>query len=76
MGDNLRHDFLIRMQPGGFYGWPYAFIGRHPMPDGSADWDGHDNHTLWITAATLVNGGNRRNVATTSEIVERPLATP
>ncbi|MBV8088982.1 MAG: PQQ-dependent sugar dehydrogenase, partial [Alphaproteobacteria bacterium] len=27
MGDNLPSDFLIRVQQGGFYGWPYAYIG-------------------------------------------------
>jgi glucose/arabinose dehydrogenase len=32
MGDNLPSDFLIRVQQGGFYGWPYAYIGKHPMP--------------------------------------------
>jgi glucose/arabinose dehydrogenase len=32
MGDNLPSDYLIRVQPGGFYGWPYAYIGKHPMP--------------------------------------------
>jgi hypothetical protein len=32
MGDNLPSDFLIRVQPGGFYGWPYTYIGKHPMP--------------------------------------------
>ena len=25
-------DYLIRVQQGGFYGWPYAYIGKHPMP--------------------------------------------
>ena len=29
LGDNLPSDFLIRMQQGGFYGWPYASI-RQP----------------------------------------------
>jgi glucose/arabinose dehydrogenase len=32
LGDNLPSDFLIRVQQGGFYGWPYAYIGKHPMP--------------------------------------------
>ena len=34
LGDNLPSDFLIRVQQGGFYGWPYACIGKHPQPDG------------------------------------------
>ena len=32
LGDNLRPDYLIRVQQGGFYGWPYAYIGQHPQP--------------------------------------------
>src|SRR5918992_4199844 len=30
--DNLPPDYLIRVQEGGFYGWPYAYIGPHPQP--------------------------------------------
>jgi hypothetical protein len=32
LGDNLPSDYLIRVQAGGFYGWPYAYIGPHPQP--------------------------------------------
>jgi glucose/arabinose dehydrogenase len=32
LGDNLPSDFLIRVQQGGFYGWPYAYVGKHPQP--------------------------------------------
>jgi glucose/arabinose dehydrogenase len=32
MGDNLPSDYLIRVRQGGFYGWPYAYIGKHPQP--------------------------------------------
>jgi glucose/arabinose dehydrogenase len=32
LGDDLPSDFLIRVQKGGFYGWPYAYIGNHPQP--------------------------------------------
>jgi glucose/arabinose dehydrogenase len=32
LGDNLPSDYLIRVQRGGFYGWPYAYIGKHPQP--------------------------------------------
>ena len=35
LGDNLPSDFLIRVQQGGFYGWPYAYIGN-PQPSGRA----------------------------------------
>ena len=32
MGDNLPSDFLIHVRQGGFYGWPYAYVGKHPQP--------------------------------------------
>src|SRR5207245_4147401 len=32
LGDNLPSDYLLRVQQGGFYGWPYAYIGKHPQP--------------------------------------------
>src|SRR6266851_3078923 len=32
LGDNLPSDYLIRVQQNGFYGWPYAYIGKHPQP--------------------------------------------
>jgi glucose/arabinose dehydrogenase len=32
LGDNLPNDYLIRVQQGGFYGWPYTYIGTHPQP--------------------------------------------
>jgi glucose/arabinose dehydrogenase len=32
LGDDLPSDYLIRVQQGGFYGWPYAYIGPHPQP--------------------------------------------
>ena len=32
LGDNLPSDYLIRVQQGGFYGWPYAYIGKHKQP--------------------------------------------
>jgi glucose/arabinose dehydrogenase len=32
LGDNLPSDYLIRVQQDGFYGWPYAYIGKHPQP--------------------------------------------
>lgn len=36
MGDGLVPDFLTRVTPGGFYGWPYAYIGGHPQPEFAA----------------------------------------
>ncbi|HXC57165.1 MAG TPA: PQQ-dependent sugar dehydrogenase [Rhizomicrobium sp.] len=32
-GDELVPDYLTHVQPGGFYGWPYAWLGQHPDPD-------------------------------------------
>jgi glucose/arabinose dehydrogenase len=32
LGDNLPSDYLARIQQGGFYGWPYAYTGKHPQP--------------------------------------------
>jgi glucose/arabinose dehydrogenase len=32
LGDRLVPDFMIRVQKGAFYGWPYAYIGQHPQP--------------------------------------------
>jgi glucose/arabinose dehydrogenase len=32
LGDDLPPDYATSVQPGGFYGWPYAYIGRHPDP--------------------------------------------
>lgn len=32
LGDELVPDYLTRVQPGGFYGWPYSYIGANPQP--------------------------------------------
>jgi glucose/arabinose dehydrogenase len=32
LGDRLPSDYFTRVQEGGFYGWPYAYIGKHPQP--------------------------------------------
>ncbi len=32
LGDNLVPDFFTHIQQGGFYGWPYAYIGPHEDP--------------------------------------------
>ena len=36
MGDGLVPDYLTDVEDGGFYGWPYAYIGPNPQP-GFAD---------------------------------------
>lgn len=32
LGDDLVPDYLTSVKSGGFYGWPYAYIGQHPDP--------------------------------------------
>ena len=32
LGDDLVPDYLTHLQQGGFYGWPYAYIGPHEDP--------------------------------------------
>ncbi len=32
MGDGLVPDYLTKLVRGGFYGWPYSYIGSHPQP--------------------------------------------
>lgn len=32
LGDGLVPDFLTRVRDGGFYGWPYSYIGSNPQP--------------------------------------------
>lgn len=33
LGDNLVPDYITHVTPGGFYGWPYYYMGSHPDPD-------------------------------------------
>ncbi len=33
LGDDLVPDYFTRVQQGGFYGWPYAYIGPHEDPN-------------------------------------------
>jgi glucose/arabinose dehydrogenase len=33
LGDSLPPDYLTYVKPGGFYGWPYSYLGAHPDPD-------------------------------------------
>ncbi len=47
LGDNLPSDYLIRVRPGGFYGWPYAYLGPNPQP-------GFAEHAPDRVAATIV----------------------
>ncbi|MGQ0740705.1 MAG: PQQ-dependent sugar dehydrogenase [Alphaproteobacteria bacterium] len=33
LGDGLVPDYLTHVVAGGFYGWPFSYIGKHPDPD-------------------------------------------
>ncbi|MBL4720937.1 MAG: PQQ-dependent sugar dehydrogenase [Alphaproteobacteria bacterium] len=33
LGDGLVPDYFTAVRDGGFYGWPYAYIGSNPMPE-------------------------------------------
>jgi glucose/arabinose dehydrogenase len=33
LGDNLPPDYITRIREGGFYGWPWYYIGGHSDPD-------------------------------------------
>lgn len=32
LGDDLVPDYLTAVKPGGFYGWPYSYLGNNPDP--------------------------------------------
>jgi glucose/arabinose dehydrogenase len=32
IGENLPPDYISSVRPGGFYGWPWFYIGNHPDP--------------------------------------------
>lgn len=32
LGDNLVPDYITSVKDGGFYGWPYSYLGQHPDP--------------------------------------------
>ena len=36
LGDALPPDYLTSVRPGGFYGYPYAYIGKNPDPEWAA----------------------------------------
>jgi glucose/arabinose dehydrogenase len=33
LGDNLVPDYFTKVKQGGFYGWPYAYLGPHEDPN-------------------------------------------
>ncbi len=46
LGDDVPPDFVTSVKDGGFYGWPYAYIGPHPDPE-------HGSKRPELVAATL-----------------------
>jgi glucose/arabinose dehydrogenase len=32
LGDDLPPDYITHVEPGGFYGWPWYYLGNHPDP--------------------------------------------
>jgi glucose/arabinose dehydrogenase len=36
LGDDLPPDYFTSVKPGGFYGYPFAYIGKNPAPDWGA----------------------------------------
>ncbi len=34
LGDDLPPDYFTSVRPGGFYGYPYSYIGKNPIPTG------------------------------------------
>lgn len=46
LGDDLVPDYLTRVTQGGFYGWPYAYIGPHEDPR-------HKGEALQLVEKTL-----------------------
>jgi glucose/arabinose dehydrogenase len=46
LGNNLVPDYITSVKEGGFYGWPWFYIGQHEDPRAVANFDGKDKETL------------------------------
>ncbi len=53
MGDDVVPDYFTHIQQGGFYGWPYAYIGPHEDPR-NAGLFRMRNPTLWLRTLSTV----------------------
>jgi glucose/arabinose dehydrogenase len=46
LGNNLVPDYITSVKEGGFYGWPWFYIGQHEDPRAKADYNGKEKETL------------------------------
>jgi glucose/arabinose dehydrogenase len=46
LGNNLVPDYITSVKEGGFYGWPWFYIGQHEDPRAKADFNAKDKETL------------------------------
>lgn len=46
LGNNLVPDYITSVKEGGFYGWPWFYIGQHEDPRAKAGYNGKDKETL------------------------------
>jgi glucose/arabinose dehydrogenase len=46
LGNNLVPDYITSVKEGGFYGWPWFYIGKHEDPRAVPGFDGKDKETL------------------------------
>jgi glucose/arabinose dehydrogenase len=46
LGNNLVPDYITSVKEGGFYGWPWFYIGQHEDPRAVGGFDGKDKETL------------------------------
>ncbi len=46
LGNNLVPDYITSVKEGGFYGWPWFYIGQHEDPRAVSGFNGKDKETL------------------------------
>jgi glucose/arabinose dehydrogenase len=58
LGDDLVPDYLTHLEPHGFYGWPYAYIGAHvdPWNSGAKLFEALLKHPKGFTQVSQVSG--------------------
>ena len=55
LGNNLVPDYISSIKEGGFYGWPWFYIGQHEDPRAKADFNGKDKETLPRVAGETID---------------------